>query len=76
MADADTVPIPKWFLRAVVGAMGAGLVAAACWAHSVGQDIAAIRVELRAANELRSTELADVRRRLDRIEAALDGKVK
>lgn len=72
--EANSVSIPTWAARAIVGSLGGALVAAAFWAHAVANDVGAIKVELRAANEMRATELSDVRRRLDRIEAILDGR--
>lgn len=70
--DNESVAIPRWMARAIVGGMFGAVTAAAFWAHSVGNDVSAIKVELRSANEMRATELGDVRRRLDRIEAILD----
>jgi len=70
----DAVTIPTWMARAIVGGLASALLAAAMWAHAVGSDVSAIKVELRGANEMRATELTDVRRRLDRIEAIIDGK--
>lgn len=70
--DNESVDIPKWMARAVVGGMFGALTGAAFWAHAVAKDVSSIKVELRSANEMRATELGDVRRRLDRIEAILD----
>ena len=77
MADRpDGIVVPAWLAKVIAGAVLAALLGAVAWATRIASDVSSIRAELTAANQIQTVQLADVKRRLDRIEARLDDKAK
>jgi len=66
------IVVPKWFVSFLSFLTSVVFVGAAVWASSISGDVSTIKAELRATNELRATELLDVRRRLDRHDQLFD----
>jgi hypothetical protein len=66
------VVIPKWFVSFLSFVVSVVFVAAAVWALQMSADVSAIKAEVRAQNELRSAELEDIRRRLNRHDELID----
>ena len=66
------VVIPKWFVSFLSFTVSVIFVGAVLWAWQVSSDVAAIKAEVRAQNELRGAELEDIRRRLARHDDLFD----
>lgn len=73
---ADGVLVPAWLAKVIATCAGAALLGAIAWGTKIASDVSAIHSELVAANQIQSVQLADVKRRLDRIEARLDERPK
>jgi hypothetical protein len=66
------IVIPKWFVSFLSFTVSVIFVGAILWAWQMSSDMAAIKAEVRAQNELRGSELEDIRRRLARHDDLLD----
>jgi hypothetical protein len=66
------VVIPKWFVSFLSFVVSVVFAGAAVWAWQMSADVSAIKAEVRAQNELRSAELEDMRRRLNRHDELFD----
>lgn len=66
------IVIPKWFVSFLSFLCSIVFVGAVIWAWSISNDVSAIKAEVRTQNELRSSELEDMRRRLNRHDSLLD----
>ncbi len=66
------IVIPKWFVSFLSFLVSVVFVGAVLWAWSISNDVSAIKAEVRTQNELRSSELEDVRRRLNRHDSLFD----
>jgi len=66
------IVIPKWFVSFLSFLCSVVFVGAVLWAWSISNDVAAIKAEVRTQNELRTSELEDVRRRLNRHDSLFD----
>lgn len=66
------IVLPKWFVSLLSFLCSVVFVGAVLWAWSISNDVAAIKAEVRTQNELRTSELEDVRRRLNRHDALFD----
>ncbi len=66
------VVIPKWFVSFLSFTVSVIFVGAVLWAWQMSSDVAAIKAEVRAQNELRGAELEDIRRRLARHDDLFD----
>jgi len=66
------VVIPKWFVSFLSFTVSVVFVGAILWAWQVSSDVASIKAEVRAQNELRGAELEDIRRRLARHDELFD----
>ncbi len=69
---SDFIVIPKWFVSFLSFTVSVIFVGAILWAWQMSSDMAAIKAEVRAQNELRGSELEDIRRRLARHDDLLD----
>lgn len=81
--ERQTISLPVWLGAIVATALLTWTAGGILWLWSVGRDVEVIKVQLQTANELRLAELqtvraeiGDVRRRIDRLEAASDGRGK
>lgn len=81
--ERQTISLPVWLGAIVATALLTWTAGGILWLWSVGRDVEVIKVQLQTANELRLAELqtvraeiGDVRRRIDRLEAANDGRGK
>ena len=66
------IVVPKWFVSFLSFMTSVVFVGAVLWAWSISNDVSGIKAEIRATNELRTTSLQDVRRRLDRHDQLFD----
>jgi hypothetical protein len=66
------VVIPKWFVSFLSFTVSVVFVGAILWAWQMSSDMASIKAEVRAQNELRGAELEDIRRRLARHDELFD----
>ena len=66
------VVIPKWFVSFLGFVVSVVFVGATVWAWQMSADMSALKAEVRAHNELRSAELEDIRRRLNRHDELFD----
>jgi len=66
------IVVPKWFVSFLSFLTSVVFVGAVLWAWSMSNDVSAIKVELKATTEIRTTELANMQRRLDRHDVLLD----
>ena len=66
------VVIPKWFVSFLSFTVSVIFVGAILWAWQMSSDMASIKAEVRAQNELRGAEVEDIRRRLARHDDLLD----
>ncbi len=66
------VVIPRWFVSFLSFTISVIFVGAVLWAWQMSSDVAAIKAEVRAQNELRGVELEDIRRRLARHDELVD----
>lgn len=66
------IVIPKWFVSFLSFLCSVVFVGAVIWAWSISNDVSTIKAEVRTQNELRNSELEDVRRRLNRHDNLLD----
>ena len=66
------IVIPKWFVSFLSFTVSVIFVGAILWAWQMSSDMAAIKAEVRAQNELRGSELEDIRRRLARHDDLMD----
>ena len=66
------VVIPKWFVSFLSFLCSVVFVGAVLWAWSISNDVSAIKAEVRTQNELRTSELQDIRRRLNRHDSLFD----
>lgn len=66
------IVIPRWFVSFLSFLTSVIFVGAVLWAWSISNDVAAIKAELKATNDIRASELEDVRRRLDRHDILFD----
>ena len=66
------IVVPRWFVSFLSFLTTVVFVGAVMWAWSISNDVAAIKADLKATNEIRSTEIVDVRRRLDRHDVLFD----
>ena len=66
------IVIPKWFVNFISFLSSVLFVGAVCWAWSISNDVSAIKAEVRTQNELRTLELEDIRRRLNRHDSLFD----
>jgi hypothetical protein len=64
--------VPKWFVSFLSFVVSVVFVGAVLWAYRISNDVSAIKADVRATNEIRATELGDVRRRLDRHDQLFD----
>ena len=81
--DRQVLLVPVWLSSIVATAIVLWTGGGVAWLWSVGKDVEVIKVQLQTANELRLAELqtvraeiADVRRRVDRLEASSDERGK
>jgi len=81
--ERQTIVLPVWLGAIVTTALLTWTGGGIAWLWSVGRDVEVIKVQLQTANELRLAELqtvraeiVEVRRRLDRLETANDGRGK
>jgi hypothetical protein len=63
------VTIPRWFVWFLSIFLTVSVFGAVPWANGLAGDITAIRGELRSINRIYDSELRDIRRRLDKLEA-------
>lgn len=69
MAQKDGyILIPRWLAKSVNSLALTLIVAAAGFGWKVNADLAAIKAQLRAATELRASEISDIRRQIARLE--------
>lgn len=66
------VVIPRWFVSFLSFLVSVVFVGAVLWAWSISNDVSAIKAEVKATNDIRASELEDVRRRLDRHDVLFD----
>lgn len=66
------IVIPKWFVSFISFLSSVLFVGAVCWAWTISNDVASIKAEVRTQNELRNSELEDIRRRLGRHDSLFD----
>lgn len=66
------IVVPKWFVSFLSFVTSVVFVGAVLWAWSISNDVSAIKAELNAANEFRSAEMDNLRRRLDRHDMLFD----
>ncbi len=66
------VVIPRWFVSFLSFLVSVVFVGAVLWAWSISNDVSAIKAEVKATNDIRASELVDVRRRLDRHDVLFD----
>ena len=66
------IVIPKWFVSFLSFTVSVIFVGAILWAWQMSSDMASIKAEVRAQNELRGAEVEDIRRRLARHDDLLD----
>lgn len=66
------IVVPKWFVSFLSFVTSVVFVGAVLWAWSISNDVTAIKAELNAANEYRTTEIETLRRRLDRHDTLFD----
>ena len=66
------IVVPKWFVSFLSFLTSVVFVGAVFWAWSMSNDVSAIKAELKATTEIRTTELAHIQRRLDRHDVLLD----
>ena len=66
------VVIPRWFVSFLSFLVSVVFVGAVLWAWSISNDVSAIKAEVKATNDIRASELEDVRRRLDRHDLLFD----
>lgn len=81
--ERQAIVLPVWLGAIVASALLTWTAGGIMWLWSVGRDVEVIKVQLQTSNELRLAELqtvraeiSDVRRRLDRLESASDGRIK
>ncbi|MEO2031490.1 MAG: hypothetical protein ABGZ35_05345 [Planctomycetaceae bacterium] len=66
------IVLPRWFVSFISFLTSVVFVGAVLWAWSMSNDVSAIKAELKATTEIRTTELAHIQRRLDRHDVLLD----
>ncbi len=66
------VVIPRWFVSFLSFLVSVVFVGAVLWAWSISNDVSAIKAEVKATNEIRASELDNVRHRLDRHDMLFD----
>jgi hypothetical protein len=66
------IVVPRWFASFLSFMVSVGLVGAVVWAWGISSDVAAIKAEVKANSDVRASELADIRRRLDRHDELFD----
>ena len=66
------IVIPRWFVSFLSFLTSVVFVGAVLWAWSISNDVSAIKAEVKATNDIRASELEDVRRRLDRHDVLFD----
>ena len=64
--------VPKWFVSFLSFMTSVVFIGAVLWAYRISNDVSAIKADVRATNQVRATELGDVRRRLDRHDQLFD----
>lgn len=66
------IVLPKWFVSFLSFLTSVVFVGAVLWAWSISNDVSAIKAELKATTDIRTTELEHIQRRLDRHDVLLD----